>query len=511
MGSKKNGSAAPKLSKSQYCKGRKCLKRVWLYNHRRELAEAPGEFQQHLFDQGHEVGALARTCFPGGVLISEDHTQREAALANTEKAMKNGIQVLFEAAISFENILIRADVLKINEDGSVDLIEVKSTNSIKKEHLDDVAVQKYVLEGAGLRVASCSVMHLNPEYIRRGELDLDQLFVIESVNDAIKENVNDVKDYIELIRANLVLDQEPLADIGSVCKNPYKCEFYEHCWSHVTNDSIHILTRLSAKKRAALVDKSIELIRDIPEDFDLTENQQVQRKCAVTGDSHIELPNIQGLLDKLKWPIYFLDFETVQFAIPQFDGTSPYEHLTFQYSLHIQKEPGGPIAHKDFLSTASIDPRKSFSNQLCLDIPMDAGSVLVYYAAFERSKIMRLAELFPELDHHFKHIVDRLWDLETPFAKRWFYEHSFGGRSSIKVVLPALVPELSYLDLKIQKGDIAQARYLEMVTKNDHASKLQDIEELKAYCNRDTWAMVQILRVLLEIAGKENVLPKSAA
>lgn len=500
----------PRLSKSQYCKGRKCLKRVWLYNHPRDLAEAPGEFQQHLFDQGHEVGDLARTWFPDGKLIADSYKETESALKNTRDAIKAGAKVLFEAAIIFDNILVRADVLKINDDGSVDLIEVKSTNSVKKEHLDDVAVQKYVLEGAGMSVRDCFVMHLNPKYVRQGPLDVQALFVIESVSEQIKENVEEAEEYIKLIRAHLALGNEPLADIGSICKNPYRCEFYDYCWSNVTEDSIHVLSRISAKKRIALTEMGIEHIKDIPETFELTENQIVQRNCAVTGEPHIELPKIGPFLKSLKWPIYFLDFETVQFAIPQMDGTSPYQHLTFQYSLHIQKSPGGPINHKDYLSTANADPRRSFANQLCLDIPMDEGSVVVYYASFEKSKITNLADTFDELSHHLQHIAGRLWDLETPFGRRWFYEHSFAGRSSIKTVLPALVPDLSYADLKIQKGDVAQARYLDLITTDDSNLRARLTEELKAYCHRDTWAMVQLLRVLFETTGELGLLPKSA-
>ncbi len=498
-----------RLSKSQYCKGRKCLKRVWLYNHRRDLAEVPGEFQQHLFDQGHEVGELARTLFPNGVLITEDHTQPAKAIESTKEALSRGSKQLFEAAIEFDGVLIRADILKLNEDRSVDLIEVKSTNSIKKEHLDDVAVQKYVLEGAGFKVNDCSILHLNPKYIRQGPIDLKALFLLESVDEQVKENAEEVQEYLKLIRAHLTLDQEPKADIGSICKSPYRCEFYEYCWDHVTDDSIHTLSRISVKKRMTLTEMSIEKISDIPDDFELTEGQVVQRNCAISRQPHVDLPKINAFLTSLKWPIYFLDFETVQFAIPQMDGTSPYQHLTFQYSLHIQKEHGGPITHKDYLSTTNSDPRRSFANQLCLDIPLDAGSVVVYYASFEKSKILNLAETFTDLKHHLQHISDRLWDLETPFGKKWYYEHSFGGRSSIKTVLPALVPELSYNDLKIQKGDVAQARYLDLITTEDSSIKTQIAEELRAYCHRDTWAMVQLLHVLLGITGKAIALPKS--
>lgn len=502
---------SPLLSKSQYCKGRKCLKRVWLYNHRRDLAQKPGDFQQQLFDQGHEVGRLAWQLFPDGVLISEDHRQRELALQHTQEALGAGAQVLFEAAVMFDGILIRIDILKINSDQSVDLIEVKSTNSVKKEHLDDLAVQKYVLTGAGFKVRTCSILHLNPKYVRQGDLDLQRLFVTEDMSQEIEESYSEVSDYVNLIRAHLVLEQEPPADIGSVCKNPYVCEFYEHCWNHVDEDSIHNLSRISSKKRSILTDMGIEKIHEIPESFELTEKQLIQRQCAISESSHIELSKIKKSTQELRWPLYFLDFETIQFAVPLMDGTSPYEHLTFQYSLHIQKEPGAGLIHKDFLSESLEDPRGPFVKHLCRDIPSDGGSVVVYYASFERSKIEKLAEIFPDHAETLKNISSRLWDLEVPFSKSWYYQHSFAGRSSIKKVLPALVPELSYEDLKVQKGDAAQARYLELIRAADVNFRETAALELKAYCHRDTWAMVQILRVLVELTGQPKAFPAALA
>lgn len=506
-----------KLSKSQYCKGRKCLKRVWLYNNRRELAygspaeeQAPGSFQAHLFEQGHKVGTLARTLFPNGVLIEEDHTQSSAAIEKTREQLDAGAKVLFEAAIVFDNVLIRIDVMRVQDDGSVDLIEVKSSNSVKEDHLVDVALQKYVLEGAGFTVNECILMHLNPDYVRAGDLEVEGLFILATVNDQLKKYHEEVVHYLKLIRAKLASEEEPPSEIGSKCKSPYRCEFYNHCWSHITADSIQNLTRLSPKQRIALKKTGVENIKDIPDDFELTVNQMIQRKCALSGETHVELSKIKSFIESLRWPLYFLDFETVQFAIPRMDGTSPYQQLPFQYSLHIQKEPGGTILHKDFLSTTSADPRKEFVTQLCSDIPINDGSVVVYYAPFERSIIENLSETFGKFDHHLQDIADRLWDLETPFGNRWVYKHSFEGKSSIKTVLPALIPNLSYDDLKIQKGDVAQAQYQELITALNSVDRERMADELRAYCERDTWAMVQILRTLFEIVGKERILPKSA-
>ena len=143
-----------RLSKSQYCKGRQCLRRVWLYNFRRDLAEAPSAFQETIFEQGHEVGRLAHQLFPGGILVAEDHTNPDGALARTAQLLRDGAPAIFEAAFLHENILIRADIVARNDNGTWDLFEVKSTTSVKDEHLHDAAIQRYVLSNAGFPLRS---------------------------------------------------------------------------------------------------------------------------------------------------------------------------------------------------------------------------------------------------------------------------------------------------------------------------------------------------------------------
>ena len=203
----------------------------------------------------------------------------------------------------------------------------------------------------------------------------------------------------------MALETEPDADIGSVCKNPYQCEFKSHCWKDIAPDSIHKLTRISAKKRIELTELSIERIRDIPPTFKLTANQAVQRKCEIEQSPHIEFNLIKESLAQLKWPLYFLDYETISHAIPQYDGTSPYQHLPFQFSLHIQREKGAPLVHKEFLHLENSNPRRSLAASLCAEIANDGGAVIAYHASFEREKTNALAEAYPEFQGHLKSIT----------------------------------------------------------------------------------------------------------
>jgi hypothetical protein len=488
-----------RLSKSQYVKGRKCHKRVWLYNNRKDIMTLPSAFQAGIFEQGHEVGRFAHRLFPSGVLIEHDHKDPDGAVAATQEHLKNGVSAIFEAAFIYDNILVRADIIARNGNGTWNLFEVKSTTSVKKDHLLDTAIQKHVLEGAGLPLHRTHVVHLNNRYIRRNEVDLAQLFVVQEVDDRLEEALGEIPDYLKSIRATLTLTQEPKEKIGSICKNPYECEFKTYCWTGVGPDSIHFLSRISDTKRGELLDRTIEKIKDIPEDFALTELQAIQTRVERTGKPHIEHAKIKKFLNELKYPLWFLDFETYGFAIPEYDGTRSYEALPFQYSLHVQQETGSHLQHFEFLHLEKSDPRRAIAEDLIEKIK-SGGSVVTYHASFERGRLEALAELFPDLKAALESIASRIFDLETPFAKKWYCDGRFQGSSSIKKVLPALVPSMSYANLDIGKGDEAQSQYCDMI-KMDEADPRRDPirQALLEYCKQDTLAMVQILEALKRI------------
>jgi len=202
------------------------MKAIWLYRHKRELADQPSEFQQNIFNQGKEVGELATKLFPKGVLISADHTQGDLAIQQTLAAMGENAEAIFEAGFQFQNVLVRVDILKNNFDGTWDLIEVKSTNSVEpKAHYDDVAIQKWVLTNSGVKLRSSGLMHLNREYQRNGELELSKLFIIEPLDDLITENFSEIDSHLPSIQTILNQTSSPIEEIGAKCNNPYQCEF----------------------------------------------------------------------------------------------------------------------------------------------------------------------------------------------------------------------------------------------------------------------------------------------
>lgn len=495
------------LSKTQYTKGRKCHKALWLYQHKKEVADPISEFQQSIFDQGTAVGELATQCFPGGLEITEDHTQLELALEKTRAALLQSPPALFEPAFLFEDVLVRVDILRAHGDGSFDLIEVKSSTSVNpKAHYDDVAVQKWVLENCGLKIRKAFLMHLNRDYIRKGKLNLDELFVLQDLTGEIRNAYKEIPASLAAMKRALEQEGEPYQRIGSVCKNPYGCEFMSYCWQSSDESSIHSLSRLSDKKRHELMDLGIQRIQDIPEDYPLSDHQCIEVQCVKGEHVHINVGKIKEHLSELTYPLYFLDFETVSYAVPPFEGCWPYRQLTTQYSLHIQNAPGAPLEHKEFLHMEHSDPTEAVAKALVKDIPQDQGSVIVYSASFEKGRILEMAKALPELKVHLEHIASRLWDLEVPFAKRWYWDSAFLGQSSIKKVLPVLAPEISYEALQIRSGDAAKIQYEKMVQLPAGSPEQKAIQAaLLEYCKLDTWAMVLILKKLADTLGIEEL------
>lgn len=486
----------PRLSKSQYVRGRRCAKRLYLYYFHRDLMKPPSLFEDGILKQGTEVGELARTLFPHGELIHEGADQPLEALGHTARAIASGRTVLFEAAVEFEDILIRADILVKNDLGAWDLIEVKSSTNHgepRREYILDLAIQKYVLQGSGLPVGSARLARLRANYRRQASLDLHQLFVMEPMDERITSELESVPAYLRELRAALRAESPPPTKIGTICKGSRPCEFKDHCWKDLPDDSIHYLFSIRDPQREWLLARNIDRMVDIPDGV-LTDLRQIRHVESVRhGEALADLPRIRGYLNKLKYPLHFLDFETFGYAVPRFENTFPYQKLAFQFSLHVQKQKSSPYDHHEFLTTDIAQERRLLAERLTQWIAGE-GSVIAYHASFEKGVIDELARDFPELSDKLLSISARLWDLEVPFANRWVCRAAFEGKSSIKMVLPGLLPGVNYSHLEIQNGEQAIQGYLDLIRETTpQAEKARLKRALLDYCKLDSWAMVQIL------------------
>ena len=488
------------LSKSRYQKGLQCEKALWLTVHRRDLATPVTESQQAVFDQGSEVGRLAQQLFPGGVEVADDHLHQAEALETTAHLLAEGVRVLYEPAFSAGGAFTRVDILVASGDGSWDLYEVKSTASLKDVHITDAAVQAYAVEGSGLALRTINLVHLDSAYVYPGgEYDPQQLFTIQDITDIVRGYLPLVPG--EIARLQQMLEgPEPQVRVGMRCSSPYDCEFAAHCHSFLPCEHpVTELPRLQEPQLHALLDAGITCILDIPSDFPgLTIAQRETAAAVQLGEPQADAEGLAAALAGLEWPVYHLDFETVMPALPLWPGTRPYQTIPFQYSVHVHHQDGS-TEHREYLHGGTDDPRPALARHLLADLGT-RGSI-VHYTSYERRQIDGLAAAFPDLALDILALRSRLFDLE-PVIRRHTRHPQAAGRSSIKYVLPAWCPDLSYSGLGIGDGQTASLRYLRIVRGAADAGEAEaTLRDLADYCALDTFAMVRLLDEMLKRAA----------
>ena len=474
------------LSKSNYMAGIDCSRRLWLNLWRKELKPAPAGMSKLIMGQGRDFGELAHQLYPGAVLIDIDIRNLAKAEDDTRSAIDEGASLVLEATFRYGQYRVLSDVVERLPDGSWHLIEVKSSTRTKPEHIPDLAYQRFVMEGCGYRVSRCSVVYANTFGTAPPVADL---FSMEDVTEVVAGHLPVVAP--SLIPLTLLLDEQAECPPVAFTKLCTKCDFQSHCWEGIERPTIYEV--IDVRKIPELEAEGIFYVDDIPADFKLSAKVRntVERMQARRVD--IDKPAIQGMLDRLAYPLYFLDFESAAIATPLLEESSPWQKYAFQYSLHVQDE-SGHVEHIEFLHEDCSDPSRAIADSLVKNIG-DTGSIIVYYQPMEKGVLKDLAKQFPDRCDALKGMITRLWDLEVVFNKH--YRHwQWGTRSSIKKVLPTLVPELSYKDLEIQEGGSATAEWIEMIRATDAQHKAKIAQALLEYCKLDTWAMVELLAVL---------------
>ncbi|MEJ2007193.1 MAG: DUF2779 domain-containing protein [Acidobacteriota bacterium] len=485
-----------RLSKSRFVAGLQCHKRLYLLVHEPELVGEPDQRMQARFDQGIEVGRFARELFQEGVLVETGDGELREALSETSRLMAEGkILVIFEATFDHQKVLVRVDILqRIRRGERWRLIEVKSSSNRKDYYLADVAIQRFVLEGLGFKVDPC-LMLLNRDYVFDGKsYDLGRLFKIVEVTpetDALlKEVPAEIQTQLEMLSQETAPDDKP----GPQCTKPFRCEFFNICNRPVPVEDVSLLPRLSQSKFEKLTKLGVTSIRDIPADFSLTKPQQHARAAAVSGKAWFS-KDLKKKLGELRTPLYFMDFETLGPAIPRFAGMRPFEPIPFQWSVHVRRKPESELEHYEFLAEDASDPRAAFLKNL-RQVIGDTGHILVYNKAFESGVLGKLAERFPEHKPAVNRLQARLWDL-LPVIRSHTYHIEYRGSFSLKYVLPALVPEMSYEAMGVSEGEEAGAVWDAMIHgRLTEEEKKKAKRDLLAYCCQDTLAMVRLLEVL---------------
>lgn len=472
--------------------GWQCLKRLWLESHRPELMPPREEVELAVLEQGIEVGKLARGLYPQG---EEMPASLEKALVRTRTS---GAPALFEACALSEGVLCRPDIL-VRQGKRWDLIEVKSSTGVKKEHIPDIAVQRYVLEGAGFQVRNCSVLHLDSSYVKGKDLDIRRLFAMRDVSHEVEEFLPQVRPLVKEQLDVLSDWNMPAIPIGERCHSPYDCPFIGFCWKHMPANSIRTVPRLSWDRFDSLYGEGLLSARDISALAGLTPAQERYVKAVRAGKPLVEKKEIVSYLSSLAYPLSFFDMETFAPGVPRYPGTRPYEALPFQYSLHVQQKKETNLDRKDFLHNADTEPSCAFAEALLRDMP-STGSVVVYHRSFEESRLIELERRCPKLAPGLKKVRSRLWDLERAFERGWYLDPRFQGSASLKAVLPVLAPGMSYAGHALGGGREAQLAYLKLL-EGDSSQRAHLLD----YCRMDSFGMSRVLDAL-----RKAVLPARA-
>jgi hypothetical protein len=484
------------LTKSTFLRGLQCPKSLMLDALQPELRTPLDSHAQMRMRLGQEVGLLARQRYPDG-LISRIPGAIEPSLQRTQEYIEGRAQVLYEPAFQYDGVFILVDVLVKGESGW-HLIEVKSTSQVKDQHHWDLAVQAFVLRGAGMDLEEATLLHMNTDYIRQGELDLAELFTEASLLNEVDHLQPQVKESVAESKRFLTLGEIPERDIGTHCTDPEICDFKDYCWAGLPSPSVFDVYRLTSKKKHGLYQEGVVRIEDIPPTFPMSASSQFHVEAHKASEEILRREDLATFLEALTYPLLYLDFETFSVPIPPYDDLKPYSNVPFQYSLHIQAEPGGAVEHSGFLAQAGKDPRQDFIEQLLAETE-GPGDIIVYNASFERGALKALMEQFPEYAQVLEARIDRLVDLMVPLRDRLYWTPMMGGSVSLKSVLPALVPELSYDALDVQHGMQAMDVFLKLADLGESGAAKEQRKALWEYCKLDTLAMVRILDALREL------------
>ena len=481
------------LSKSSFVRGTQCHKSLYLHFNKPELKDQVSENQQHIFNIGHSVGKLAQQVFPGGIDASRGNPHEVSeALDYTQQLIASGQQVIYEAAFSDGQTLCYMDIL-VFRDGGWEAFEVKASTRLKEYHLTDTAFQYYVIRASGLDLAEISLMHLNNTYIRRGDIDVNQLFTAVKLTAKAKEMQADIQNNLLAMQEMLRQDEVPAIEIGHQCTHPFTCDFYGFCHQDEKPDIFTGVKSVSKAKIEKLRQAGVSSLENIPDSIRFTAKEWIILKAILNDEINYNKPALEAFVSQLQYPYYFIDFESVQPPIPLYDASKPYQQIPFQYSLHILNNPGQALIHKAFLGTPPTDPRPEFINTMLAQLG-SFGSIIVYNKAFESSRIRELARDFPAFEKQLLGLLPRLVDLMVPFKQLHLNTPAMKGSYSIKAVLPALVSELSYAQLGIQDGGTASLTYMSLYEDTDCTSIAAKRSNLLAYCKLDSLAMVALLK-----------------
>ena len=479
------------LPKSKITMFEQCPKRLWLSVHRPDLAEQD-EGAEARFATGHEVGAIACAMLPDGVMVNAD-PDLAAALATTRALLDGGLdRPIFEATLQHDGVLVRIDVLEPDGSGGWRMAEVKSSTKAKDYHVGDLATQLWVARSAGVPISSASIRHIDTSFVLERDGDFDGLFADTDLMAAAEPIIASRGETVAAARATLARG-EPSTAPGAHCDAPFPCEFADYCHSHLPAGPEWPVTVLPHGGGKRWIEQGIfDLLVVDPAALTNATHAKVHR-ATVSGDVYHHVEGARAAMADWAFPRTWLDFETIGFAVPRSIGTRPYQQVPFQFSAHVETADG-VIDHRKFLSLDGTDPRRACAEALVEMVPA-TGAVIGYNASFEKARILELAAAFPDLANALTAMAARVVDL-LPVTRTNWYHRDQRGSWSIKAVLPTIAAEMDYAALEVKDGGSAQDAYAEGIAVGCTKDRWLALDAaLRAYCGRDTEAMIVLARL----------------
>ncbi|WP_406684301.1 DUF2779 domain-containing protein [Seonamhaeicola sp. MEBiC1930] len=486
------------LTKTDFIQYLNCPESLWLLKNRPD--DYPnGEFSlflQKLINEGYEVEEQAQKLFPDAHKLPEFGSPQD-----TLRAFEEESTTFFQPAFVTKNgVFARVDVLQHLSNNTWHIYEVKSSTSVKTDkkhnHLKDACFQKYVLEQNGLNVSKVSIIHLNKNYVRQGDIIPEKLFSITDVTEQIRELYSDVS--IEIEKAIQFINHKEINTSSCSCSlntRANHCDSFALFNSDVPELSIYEIGNVRANKIKELRDKGIVQIAEIPDNFKLNERQKLQLNSIKQGKPIIANERISKVLDSLVFPLHFIDYETYASAVPKLNGIGPHQHIPFQVSIHTMQEDGS-ISHFEYLADSLELPHKMV--EFMFQSSGNVGTFVSWHKSFEMARNKDMYNWVSKYKHYLEYMNANMFDLEDIF-KLDYVDYRFNGSTSIKKVLPVLLPELSYDELDVQNGTMALDLWGRMVLDSDFKEDKQKVrEKLLEYCKLDTWAMVELFKLLVK-------------
>ena len=486
------------LTKSRFMSGLKCDLLLWnQYHSENTMHYSPkNESNLHRMNiQNDSVLLFARSLYPDGIEVSKK-SNMYSAHHTTQKLIKER-KTIYNASFLSSEYFSKTDILvPSTQDDSWEIIEIKSSINIKRDNVKSLSFQLHVAKLCGLQINNCSILNINPDYVYDGNLAISQFFVKTSLTDKIKFAQEEFHRQLEYLKGLIKKTEVPQMNHEYSCSSPKNCNL-KTCWKDLGDGDIFNL-REGGDLVSKLYKSGIHYLKDIPNDTELSTSQKIQIEAERNKTPYLQEEKLKNFVDSLQYPLYFLDFETVNPALPLYNKTKPYQHVPFLYSLHVQETPDLPLQHYSFIDSGKQDPRLNILAELSkLILPI--GTIVCYNDTFEKRCLRESVQLFPEYSDWYSSINENFKDLSDPFKYFYYYHPNQNGSASLKAVLPALTG-LDYKELGINDGNMANLEFLRAKTMNLPQEEIEGIYQfLLDYCKMDTYAMFKVVEALRKL------------